>query len=143
MISLIVAIGLLVGGFAHAHGSESLSLPEAIQEIHDGTSILIDVRDMARLNSDSIQGAQWIQLPKTTQDLPRVFDEVAQCLPRGVRVYLFCYVGNFAGFVADSLRSRGLDAVAAGGMHDWIGAGANLQRIYRPALNRECPYSKN
>jgi rhodanese-related sulfurtransferase len=129
----------LLSGIA-SYGSDSVDIQKAYKEVQQGTAVVIDVRDSVTIGSEVVNQAMWVRLPSTTNQLPEVFDRIATCLPREKKVYLYCYVGSFAGFFAEGLRSRGVNAVNAGGYDDWVFEGVPLNRVTLPAVNQTCPF---
>lgn len=87
-------------------------------QVSRGEAILIDARQGIRPGELSVQGSHWVQWPATSQELPSFFDNLSRCLNKKT-VYVFCYVGSWAGFVTAELNNRGIRAVNTGGYSDW------------------------
>ena len=88
------------------------------QEVSNNRATLIDARQGSQSGETSVLGAYWVRWPQSTHELPMLFDQLASCL-KGKKVYVFCYVGSWAGFVTDQLNSRGIETVNTGGYSDW------------------------
>ena len=106
------------------------------ETLGDG-AILIDARQGVQSGELSVNGSHWISWPQTTQELPQVFDHLSKCL-KGKKVYVFCYVGSWAGFVTDQLSSRGIEAVNTGGYSDWELAEVPMASLSNHNLQQQC-----
>ncbi len=135
----LIAVGLICSLSAYGEQIE-LDRQALYREVLAGRATLLDVRQSTTEGSDSIAGALWIKFPERTSQLPETITRVSQCLPKGRPVYLFCDIGQWAGYLADRLLAAGVNAVNTGGYSDWSAVGLPRAPIFEPALNEECPF---
>jgi rhodanese-related sulfurtransferase len=139
-INLIFVFCLLLNGF-QAQAQSSVDVVQAFKELQIGEAVVIDIRDSVGIGSEIVAGASWVRLPATTNQLPDVFDKIARCIPPGQKVYLYCYVGSFAGLFADGLKSRGVNAFNAGGFNEWESQNIPLMKAHQLPINQVCPFN--
>lgn len=111
---------------------------KAFKEAQRGEAVIIDVRDSVDIGADAIAGARWVRFPYSTHDLPKILDSIASCVGTEKKVYIYCYVGNWADYFTEGLRARGVQAFSAGGYDTWTSQKIPTSLVNQPPINEFC-----
>jgi rhodanese-related sulfurtransferase len=112
----------------------------AYSEVQNGTAIIIDVRDQARIGYKIASPAQWLKFPETSSGIPNLIEQIAHCVPLQKKIYFYCYAGRWSVYFSERLQEKGFDAQSIGAFDDWKSAGLPTAQAASDPLNVTCPY---
>jgi rhodanese-related sulfurtransferase len=109
--------------FAHAAVDKSVT-KKALAEFHDGTAVLLDVRENEEVAQGRVRGA--LVFPKSRMNTPE-WEKFVASLNKEKPIYVYCRSGNRSAAVVSELKKLGFKAENAGGLRDLKREGAETQ----------------